>query len=617
MRLLSLALGALASLATQALVLDLAADVSAVQDALATPYDYIVVGGGTAGLAVASRLGAGNSSSTILVLEAGGNGQGDPRVDIPGFAGAALGTQYDWGFSTTSQSNANGRSIYWPRGKILGGSSAINFLVSTRPNAAEQDIWASLSGSSAWNWNTLLPYYKAAEKGSSPGPNSQAQVPTWAAASHGTSGPIQTSFAPYMAQSFSAFFQALRARGKPAATDLHSGANAGVNHAPSTINPSTHTRSYSVEYLTLASNVVVVLNAQVTQIDWQTGTTGDVVADGVSLVPTGGGDTLTVVRPSTAPPRSARAVADAPLPLSPTATREVILSAGAVQSPQLLELSGVGNPSILTPLGISTIVDLPAVGENLQDHPAIVDVYRLKPGIPSLDQLSDSAVMGDALAQYAMGQGILTEALFPLAFLRLGDFLNTTERAVVSTLGSQANNPQLNSRQFSASSQMYSANVPVMELLSINVYFGDSRGTIHIDSSNPLSPPAIDPKYLQSPLDTYLLAKAGAYLRRTAAQAKLAAVVASEKEPGLAVQSHDDWMTWVRSTVRTEYHPVGTCSMQPRQYGGVVSPSLKVYGTVNVRVVDVSVVPIHVSSHIQSVAYAIAEKAAALILAGQ
>ncbi|GAA5894803.1 hypothetical protein JCM8208_006076 [Rhodotorula glutinis] len=614
MRLLPLALGALASLATHALVLDLAADVSAVQDALATPYDYIVVGGGTAGLAVAGRLGAGNSSSTVLVLEAGGNGQGDPRVDVPGFAGAALGTAYDWGFSTTSQSNANGRSVYWPRGKVLGGSSAINFLVSTRPNAAEQDIIAALAGSSAWNWNSLLPYYKAAEKGSSPGPNSQAQVPTYAAASHGTSGPIQTSFAPYMAKSFSAFFQALRARGKPAAIDLHSGANAGVNHAPSTINPSTRTRSYSVEYLALASNVVVVLNAQVTQIDWRAGTTGDVVAYGVSLVPTGGGDTLSV-----------------------TATREVILSAGAVQSPQLLELSGVGDPSILNPLGISTVVDLAGVGENLQDHPAIVDVYRLKPGVPSLDQLSDATVMGDALAQYATGQGILTEALFPLAFLRLGDFLNSTERAVVATLGSQANNPQLDSRQFSASSQLYSANVPVMELLSINVYFGDSsaepgqayvslagclqhslsRGSIHIASSNPLSPPAIDPKYLQSPLDTYLLAKAGAYLRRTAAQAKLAAVVASEKEPGLAVQSHDDWMTWVRSTVRTEYHPVGTCSMQPRQYGGVVSPSLRVYGTANVRVVDVSVVPIHVSSHTQSVAYAIAEKAAALILAGQ
>ncbi|GAA5927255.1 hypothetical protein JCM3775_002496 [Rhodotorula graminis] len=612
MRLVPLVLGALASLATRALVLDLAADASAVQDALATPYDYIVVGGGTAGLAVASRLGAGDSSSTVLVLEAGGNGQGDPRVDIPGFAGAALGTQFDWGFSTTSQSNANGRSVYWPRGKVLGGSSAINFLVSTRPNAAEQDIWANLAGSSAWTWNSLLPYYKAAEKGSSPGSNSQAQVPTWAAASHGTSGPIKTSFAPYMASSFAAFFKALRARGKPAATDLHSGANAGVNHAPSTIDPSTHTRSYSVAYLALASNVVVVVNAQVTQIDWRAGTTGDVVADGVSFVPTGGGDTLSV-----------------------TATREVILSAGAVQSPQLLELSGVGAPSILNPLGISTVVDLAGVGENLQDHPAIVDVYRLKPGIPSLDQLSDATVMGHALAQYSTGQGILTEALYPLAFLRLGDFLTSTERAVVSTLGSQANNPQLNSRQFSASSQMYSANVPVMELLSINVYFGDSlaepgqayvslagglqhslsRGSIHIASSNPLSPPVIDPKYLQSPLDTYLLAKAGAYLRKTAAQAKLAAVVASEKEPGLAVQSDDDWMTWVRSTVPP--HPVGTCSMQPRQYGGVVSPSLKVYGTANVRVVDVSVVPIHVSSHTQSVAYAIAEKAAALILAGQ
>jgi len=304
------------------------------------------------------------------------------------------------------------------------------------------------------------------------------------------------------------------------------------------------------------------------------------------------------------------------LTISQVARREVILSAGAVQSPQLLELSGVGNPAILNPLGIATVVDLPGVGENLQDHPAIVDVYRLKPGFPSLDQLSNASFMDDALAQYANGQGILTEALFPLAFLRLADFLNSTERAVVSTLGSAANNPQLDARQFSASTQLYNANVPVLELLSINVYVrlsfsppprravcidpflafaslatplpspvrrtSRSQGACstrsaaapscvfarplaplearspplpspqHITSSNPLAPPAIDPKYLQSPLDTYLLAQAGRYLRRTAQQANLAKFVASEKEPGPAVQRLDDWQAWVRSVVRTE-----------------------------------------------------------------
>lgn len=154
---------------------------------------------------------------------------------------------------------------------MLGGSSAINFLVSTRPNTAEHDVWASLANSSAWSFNSLLPYYRASERGSAPGPNSQAQVPTWAAASHGTTGPIRTSFAPYMAPSFSGFFKALRARGKPVATDLHSGANAGVNYAPSTIDPSAHTRSYSVAYresgtLPFASHATLTTSQCITQL---------------------------------------------------------------------------------------------------------------------------------------------------------------------------------------------------------------------------------------------------------------------------------------------------------------------------------------------------------------
>ncbi|BGP52030.1 hypothetical protein JCM10450v2_008001 [Rhodotorula kratochvilovae] len=609
MLLLPLALTALASLA-QAALLDLSADPTGVSATLAsTSFGYIVVGGGNAGLAVASRLAAGNSSSNVLVLEAGGSGQGDPSIDIPGFAGAALGTQYDWGFSTTPQEDANGRSVYWPRGKVLGGSSAINFLISTRPNTAEHDVWASLAGSSAWNWNSLLPFYKKSEHFNSPGPNNQGQAPTYSSSVHGTSGPIAVSYSPYMAPSFRGFFTALRSLGKPAANDLHGGANRGVNHAPSTIDRSDHSRSYSVEYLALASNIVVVLNAQVTKINWLAGGAPDVVAKGVSFIPTGGGDVSTV-----------------------DATREVILSAGAVQTPQLLELSGVGDPSVINPLGISTVVNLPGVGANLQDHPAVVAVFRLKPGVPSLDQLADPAFLNAALADYAAGKGILTEALFPLAYLRLGDFLNSTELGTVSTLGSQANNPQLDSEQYGASQTLWSCNVPVVELLSINVYFGAataepgvnyvslagclqhslSRGSIHSTSSDPLAAPAIDPNYLQSDLDTFLLAKAGQYLRRAAAQPALKQLIASEAEPGPAVQSQAQWEDWVRSVD----HPLGTAAMRPRASGGVVAPNLKVYGTSNVRVVDVSVVPIHVSSHLQTVAYAIAEKAASLILSG-
>ncbi|GAA5997649.1 GMC family oxidoreductase [Rhodotorula paludigena] len=613
---LLLALLSISATLGSARVLDVTVDLTAVLDTLSTTsFEYIVVGGGNAGLAVAARISQSSPSRKVLVLEAGQSGAGNPGIDIPGLAGTTLGKAVDWSFFTTPQEQADTRSIFWPRGKVLGGSSAINFLVSTRPNAAEQDVWASLAGSSAWSWQNLLPFYKKAEHFFAPGTNTENEVPTFTASTHGTTGPIDVSYPPYLAPSFRGFFQSLRALGVPAAQDLHSGNNIGVNYAPSTIDPSDRTRSYSVEYLEVAPSLVIVTGVQVTKINFAGAkdTAENVVARSVTFVPVGGGQKVVA-----------------------NASREVILSAGTVQTPQLLELSGIGDPAILNLLGISTLVNLPGVGANLQDHPAVVDVFRLKPGVPSLDQLQDPVALAAALADYAQGRGILTEALFPLAYLRLGDFLNATELAQVETLGSQANNPQLSAQQYGASQTLWSKNVPVMELLSVNVYFGNgeaepnqgyvslaaclqhslSRGSIHITSSDPLAPPAIDPNYLQSQLDTFLLAKAGQYLRRVAAQSPLADFIESEAEPGPAVQSEQQWEDWTRSVVRTEYHPIGTASMTARANRGVVAPNLKVYGTANVRVVDMSVVPVHVSSHTQTVAYAIAEKAASLILSG-
>jgi len=154
--------------------------------------------------------------------------------------------------------------------------------------------------------------------------------------------------------------------------------------------------------------------------------------------------------------------------------REVVLSAGSIQTPQILELSGVGNSSILEPLNIKTIVDLPGVGNNLQDHPTQVNIYKLKEGVESLDKLADPAFLQAALGQYAKGQGILTEALLPLAYLKLSDFLTEEDLAKVAELRSQASNPQLSNSQFNATRHLYDADVNVLELLGINVYFGNA-----------------------------------------------------------------------------------------------------------------------------------------------
>ncbi|GAA5844117.1 hypothetical protein JCM11251_001824 [Rhodosporidiobolus azoricus] len=616
-----LAILALALKPAHGLTLDATTQLNAVTDLLSQQqFDYIVVGGGNAGLALASRLSAAPTCPSVLVLEAGQAALTNPGVSVPGLAGSTFLSSLDWAFFTTPQENAGGRSVYWPRGKMLGGTSGLDFLVSTRPNKVEQDQWATLSGNSGWSWYSLLPFYKKAEKFFAPGPNTESEPVAYDPAVHGYSGPIDVSYPPYLSPQFVGWSGALRSLGVPVARDLHSGNNRGVSYAPSTMhNEGTdRTRSYSVDYLTLAPKLVVLTGAQATRINWKSAkdSAGNVVAQGVSFVPTGQNGPSIVVN----------------------ATREVILSAGTVQSPQLLELSGVGDPAILNPLRIATAVTfLPSGGTC--NHDAIVAVFELKEGIPSLDELQrDPATLAAALAEFAAGQGILTQVLYPLAYLTLSDFTNSSDLTTISTLGSRQNNPQLSTAMYDASQALYDAKVPVLELISVNVYFGNatgqpgknylslagclqhplSRGSVHITSSDPLLAPAIDPNYLQSPLDLFLLKRAGQYLRRLVQQPALAQFIQQETEPGPAVQSEAEWEEWVRGVIRTEYHPIGTLALLPRSSGGAVSPSsLKVYGTSNVRVVDLSVAPMHVSSHTQTVAYAIAEKAAELLLSGQ
>ncbi|GAA5938083.1 hypothetical protein JCM1841_003805 [Sporobolomyces salmonicolor] len=594
-------------------------DQGLVQRALKQEYSHVVVGGGTSGLAVAARLSE-EPSFSVLVLEAGTYQPLTPGIMVPGLAGTTFESDVDWGFFTQPQENAQGRRVYWPRGKVLGGSSALNFMAWTRGFKLDYDSWSNL-GNTGWNWDSLLPYFMKSEKFVAPTGNNQNVTPVYDASVHGTSGPVEVSFSSYISDQFTGFYDGLRTLNVSVAGDLNDGIMHGVSWSQSTISSGgldnqhrvTSQTAYIDPIIGSRSNLVVMTGVQATQVLWSSNKTGSGLA-------TANGVEFTLSNVTT------------PLTFTATATQEVILSAGSIQSPQLLELSGIGDASFLQSMGISSVVDLPGVGENLQDHPAIVVVEKLKDGYNSLDAVSANPVLAAAaLAEWALGKGILTQELSTLAYINSQTLLSRADQAkalsLMNSLKTSRNIPRSQLNQQIAQAQ---AGSPMVEFLAINVYFGNStgepntaymslaacnqksfsRGSVHIASKDPKAYPNIDPQYLQAQVDKFYLSKSAQFLRELAQTPALSKYIDSEAEPGPSVQTEADFENWVESVVRTEYHPVGTCAMNPRSDNGVVDTNLLVYGTSNLRVVDLSIMPLAVSTHPQSTAYAIAEKAA-------
>ncbi|GAA5901199.1 hypothetical protein JCM5296_006295 [Sporobolomyces johnsonii] len=600
-------------------------DSALLQQASQQEYSHIIVGGGTAGLALAARLSE-DPSLSVLVLEAGTYQSELPGVMIPGEAGSTFHSDIDWAFYTTPQENAQGRSVYWPRGKLLGGSSALNFMAWTRGFKLDYDSWSNL-GNTGWTWDSLLPYFMKSEKFTTPTGNNLNVTPVYDASVHGTEGPVEVSFSPYISEQFTGFYDGLRTLNVSVAEDLNDGGMHGVSWSMSTVSLGglenqhrvTSQSAYIDPIILSRANLALMTGVQVEKVLWSSDKTHDglVTATGVEFT-------------------QANSTSSSTFTIS--ASQEVILSAGSIQSPQILELSGVGNASFLESLGISSVVDLPGVGENLQDHPAIVVVEKLKDGYQSLDDLStNAAVAAAAVTEWAvLGQGILDQTLSSLAYLNSQTLLSRADHAKgLALMESLKTSPNIPRSQLVQQIAQAKAGSPMLEFLPLNVYFGDStaepntayvslaaclqksfsRGSVHITSTDGKAYPSINPNYLQAEVDTFYLAKAGRFLRELAQTPAFSKFLQSdsETEPGPSVQTEAEWEEWVSSVVRTEYHPIGTCAMSPRSAKGVVDPELLVYGTSNLRVVDASIMPLHLSTHLQTTCYAIAEKAADII----
>ncbi|KAK7718816.1 hypothetical protein SLS63_010422 [Diaporthe eres] len=563
-------------------------------------YDYIIVGGGAAGAAVATRLSQTLKNSSILLIEAGPAAPEELKINVPGIFGSTIGGPYDWNLTTTPQSGLGDRQVALARGKVLGGSSALNYMLWNRASAPEYDVWETL-GNPGWNWDSMLAGMAKSENFTGIDSKDYGHV------GRGTQGPIHNVIARQRTGPVQAWVPTLENLGLSHNLESLGGNPIGTMLQPSSINPDNYTRSYSANsYLPrVGSNLDLLLSTRVAKINLEAPYTtlsgrrasqDGVVATGVTL-------------------QDGSVIA---------ARKEVILSAGSLQSPGILELSGIGQKDVLDAVGIEQLIDLPGVGENLQV------TYQLKPGYKSLDIFKYNATYAaEQLTLWENGQpsryddGLTTiaflnwkqllgddTAVVDLAIQDFGNSTNVIDQAKLSFL-SDYSVPQiemtLNEKTNTGSYPPPDDPLYGSDFVNINgiAMRPLTRGSVHIQSSNISQSPAIDPRYLSNAYDLQTLIEGAKFGRKIAQTEPLASILVGEYAPGLsAVQTDEEWDEYARKAMRTIFHYSGTCAMLPREDGGVVDPRLRVWGTTNLRVVDASI----------TVTYGIAERAAEIII---
>ena len=520
-------------------------------------YDYIIVGAGSAGCVLAARLSA-DSGVSVLLLEAGLADDAD-EIRAPAAVNRLFQTSYDWNYQTVPQHRAGGRTVYWPRGKVLGGSSSINAMIYIRGNRHDFQGWKDEHGCVGWGYEDLMPYFRRAED------NSRGASPY-----HGTGGPLAVTDPRYKSQACAAFIAAAQEQGAKANDDFNGPRQDGVGWYQVTQRNGQRC-SAATAYLHPAlsrPNLTVLTDALVTNVIIEGGH-----ATGVRYLHHG-------------EPQTARANA------------EVILSGGAVNSPQLLMLSGIGPAEHLIEMGIDVHADLRGVGGNLSDHPVLPVIWST----PKIRSLWEKASNTSLLRWQLTHRGPLTSNV-----AESGGFAH-------SEPGLPA--PDLQLHVLPAPYQNQGLADPARRAMTVLVGLVDvaSRGRIRLRSADPRHRPAIDPGYLSDERDGRALA-AGLKLAREFVTARpMAAICASELAPGGHVRSDAELLNYVRSSVVTLYHPVGTCTMGgDSRWNSVVDLELRVRGVTGLRVVDASVMPVVPRGNTNAPTIAIAERAADLI----
>lgn len=553
----------------------------------------------------------------------------------PGLLTALYGNpDYDWIYTTTPQASANDTVIGHPRGKQLGGSSAINYLAYTHASQRNIDDWGEL-GNEGWSWEELAPFYLKAEDFTKP-PQAVVEDLDLSVIDpelHGQKGEIRNGFPDEGEYSplDEAWPRAYDALGLGISSDPRDGEALGGYTILTNMDRETNTRSYAATtYLRAArnrTNLHVFTSAHVSKVNFDT----------EEHVPKATGVSFSINRTS-------HTIA---------AKHEVILSAGSFGSPQILELSGIGSEDVLCAAGIEPVVCNENVGENLQDHVYMPLGFEVNPGIFTLDDLANETIFNAAFDEY------LANATGPLATVALGGALLSMAQVIpsnetyaafakdIKALTSNTTHPGLAAQHDITKRNLLSPHEAAAQHMNtasgMNPAFANdttklfaaptagnyftvfavlehpfSRGAVHITSSNASAYPQINPNYLSHPADVLALSHIALHvqhvLARTPPLADLLVGNGTVLQPGYERLTAENVEGEIRRLVQSEYHPAGTCAMLPREKGGVVDEKFRVYGVRGLRIVDASVVPLLPRANLQTLVYAVAERAVGWVL---
>lgn len=522
--------------------------------------DYLVVGGGSAGCVVAARL-AEDPRATVTLIEAGPEDR-HPYLHLPaGYARLFRSGTFDWKYETEPEPGLNGRRIRWPRGRVLGGSGAINGLVFLRGSPRDYDRWAQ-AGARGWSWRDCLPVFRALECW-------EGEPNSW----HLSSGPVRAGPIRDLSEAGDAFIRACLVAGFAFQQDFNGAWYEGVGLNP--LNVSRGLRvSTATAYLRPARRrpnlrVVTLARAQRVLIE-------------------GGRARAVVGRDPAGPVRW-------------EARRGVVLCAGAVESPKLLMLSGIGPAERLRSVGIEPIIDLPGVGQNLQDHLVVRMPFRSEPcGTMNERIRSPLGYAGMALKWLLLRRG-------PLA-------VGASEVSLFARVTPGAEEPELQVQfiNFSFTAMAEGLHRHPGFTLVVGPCRPESRGEIALASPDPEAPPAIRPNYLSAPNDLALTVEGVKLVRRIAAAWPLADLIEAELAPGLEIDSDEAIAEWVRAAASTIYHPCGSVRMGDDP-AAPLDPRLRVKGVEALWVADASAFPLIPSANIHPAVIMLAERAAAMI----